>query len=111
MNKHILTVMKWLNDKESATKEELKANAANADAAAAVALAAANAAEADSAIFWGDEYFYRTGENKQDYIDEINKTSTVTTDKQSKIDDLLDLAFELLPRDEYEKLNTIIQGL
>lgn len=119
MNRHILLVMKWLDDKDSVTKEDLNANyhAANADDdydaadAAYAADATYDSADADSAALWVDKYFERTGDNKQDYIDEIKKTSTVTTDKQSKIDDLLDLAFELLPREEYEKLNTIIQGL
>ena len=32
----------------------------------------------------------------------------MTTDKQRKIDDLLDLAFELLSREEYEKLKKLI---
>lgn len=119
MNRHILLVMKWLDDKDSVTKEDLNTNyhAANADDdydaadAAYAADATYDSADADSAALWVDKYFERTGDNKQDYIDEIKKTSTVTTDKQSKIDDLLDLAFELLPREEYEKLNTIIQGL
>ena len=79
MNKHILLVMKWLNDKESVTQEALNDNrtAANAasDAFASYAAAnAANAAYADddaAAVKWVTKYFERTGENKQDYIDAL----------------------------------------
>tara|TARA_R110002020_G_scaffold62705_1_gene167486 strand:- start:3 stop:278 length:276 start_codon:yes stop_codon:yes gene_type:complete len=43
MNKHIELVKKWLDDKESVTKEELEANA---DAASYAAYAASYAADA-----------------------------------------------------------------
>jgi hypothetical protein len=96
MNKHILLVMKYLDDKNSVSKQELKesANAANAayavaDAAAAVAAdaaanaaayaanAAANAANAAYAAYavaekWINRYFDHTKEDKQTYIDAIN---------------------------------------
>ena len=121
MNRHILVVMKWLRDNSSVTKEELEINydvAANTARCATYATYdnAANAVNAACQAAYGgavddkrvacavDEYFERSGEDKQDYIDEIKKTSTVTTDNQSKIDDLLDLAFELLSRKEYEKI-------
>ncbi len=86
------------------TKEELKANAANAadayadsraadayaDTYATVRVAAAIAdavyaarvaayatacvaADAADAEYWVNRYFEHTGENRQDYIDEINK--------------------------------------
>tara|TARA_R110000823_G_scaffold80774_2_gene183739 strand:- start:138 stop:779 length:642 start_codon:yes stop_codon:yes gene_type:complete len=72
MNKHILMVM----DKESFTKDELKKNKESADAAAAYA--AAYAADyvdyaADYVDYGIDMYFKKTGENKQDYIDEIKR--------------------------------------
>ena len=63
MNKHILMVM----DKESFTKDELKKNKESAHAAYT---AAYTAADADH---WIDTYFKETGENKQDYIDEIKR--------------------------------------
>ena len=97
MNKHILLVMKWLNDKDSVSQKELEANrdaadatdaadAAYADAVAAYAAAAAaddaadagQASAADAVAYaayaaydaekWVGKYFERTGENKQDYI-------------------------------------------
>ena len=101
MNKHILLVMKWLNDKDSVTQEALNDNrtAADADAAYAAAYAAADAAadadadadaayaaayaaadaaaDADSSERWIKKYFELTGENKQDYIDAL----TVKTKK------------------------------
>ena len=93
MNKHILLVMKWLNDKESVTQEELKDNAADAAAADAAYADAADAAAyayaaaydaaydaADAAAYayaaaydekWINKYFDQTGENKQDYTDAL----------------------------------------
>lgn len=44
------------------------------DAASYVAACAAR--DAYMVDFWLDEYFNRTGENKQDYIDAINKLKT-----------------------------------
>ena len=80
-NKHILLVMKWLDNPESVTQEELKANykAASADfftahaaditvtdilAAAALAAGATTAA---GAKYWVNRYFELTGENRKDY--------------------------------------------
>ena len=96
MNEHILLVMKYLNDNESVTQEELSdscktactayidATAAHHGTAAYVAAAVATATYAayiyattatpddhyaKNAI---DRYFNFAGENKQDYINEIN---------------------------------------
>jgi len=65
MNKHILLVMKWLNDKDSVTQEELESNRKSADAADADADAARTAA------YWVTEYFKRSGDNRQDYVDAL----------------------------------------
>ena len=98
MNKHILLVMKWLNDKSSVTQAELIANktdafaayafaayvdvaayafAAYVDVAAdAVAYAAADVA-ADAAYAFAEcqvkRYFALTGEDRQIYINELEK--------------------------------------
>jgi hypothetical protein len=94
MNEHILLVMKYLDDKNSVSKQELKenANAANAAAyaaayadAVAYADAAADAAAANAAASavadavadavaekWINRYFDHTKEDKQTYIDAIN---------------------------------------
>jgi len=85
LNKCILLVMKWLDNKDSVSKDEIvenrKAAAAYAyayaydayDAAYAydAAAAASSAATASSAEKWVNKYFERTGENKQDYIKAI----------------------------------------
>ena len=92
MNKHILMTMDSLANPGKYTIEQLKecssattaasyyaANYAVAyavDAAAyyAVSTGAADACVAyDNANYWLYIYFKRSGENKQDYIDEINK--------------------------------------
>jgi len=97
MNKYILVVMKWLDNKDSVSAKELKENydaAAYAYAAAYAAYAAAYAAytaayaaytaayaayaAADAAAYaekWVNVYFERTKEDKQKYIDEINGSS------------------------------------
>jgi hypothetical protein len=79
MNKHILLVMKWLNDKDSVTQEELNDNRTSAAAAYAYAYAYAYAdsAYADSAEKWVTKYFEQTCENKQDYTDALNAEKTV----------------------------------
>jgi len=86
MNKHILLVMKWLNDKDSVSQEELEDNEAEAGAAdayaydttyavdaayAATAYAAAN--DAAAATRWVDKYFKRTGEDRNKYLKELEK--------------------------------------
>ena len=64
------------------TKEQLEQNAADADAYANVVANATNARAADyaayaadnaDAAYWLGRYFIYTCENKQDYIDAINK--------------------------------------
>jgi len=90
MNKHILMVMQWLNNQDSvshgkrannkykailthlaacatyaATYDEAYAHATN------TASCAAKAAYTDSAydaVYWVDEYFERTGEDKGEYL-------------------------------------------
>ncbi len=91
MNKHILLVMKYLKDPKSVSRDELLENSKSAHAAcdtygtyyAAVyiaARAAANAAyyaadyDADGTAHWVDEYFEHTGEDKQTYINELEKS-------------------------------------
>ena len=78
MNKHILLVMKWQNDKDSVTQQELIDNRKSAAAYAAAfafscatAYAAAYAADAADAEKWISKYFERSGESKQDYIDAL----------------------------------------
>jgi hypothetical protein len=72
MNKHILLVMKWLNDSESVTQEELEANFESAYAASHAAASHADDAATD-ASYWIDEYFKSTGEDKQTYIDALGE--------------------------------------
>ena len=52
------------------TKEQLKQNAA---ATRAAARAVRDRVNVNAADYWLSEYFVNTGENKQDYIDAINK--------------------------------------
>ena len=77
MNKHILMVIDNQLNPDKYTQKQLKQNADDAacaaDAAYAVSYAAAyGGADVD---YWLDRYFKQTGENKQDYIDAINKDS------------------------------------
>ena len=89
--------MKWLNDKDSVSQEELEENrdevytaarAVNAaadgvdhyvaaayggHAAACAAYTAYNAAACAAAAYWVDKYFKQTGENKEEYRKELNK--------------------------------------
>ena len=93
MDKFILKVMRHLDNPELFTKDEMWENANNAwavaDAADAawVAYAAADAYYAayattsyattsyavSDANYWIDEYFKKTKENKQDYINEVER--------------------------------------
>ena len=87
MNPHILMVIDNQINPDKYTLDELKANAEAADAnantdtayveayAACAACADTYAAAAD-ADYWLNEYFNYSGENKQDYIDAINKLTT-----------------------------------
>ena len=85
LNKHILLVMKWLDNKDSVTQEELKENHLIADAYAANAAAYAADADAADAAYaayadahaanaekWVGKYFERSGENKQDYLEALH---------------------------------------
>jgi len=71
--------MKWLDDKDSVTQEELEANRDDAYAAhAAIYWAVAAAAYSAAAVYsaacaakWVDTYFERSGENKEDYINAL----------------------------------------
>jgi hypothetical protein len=85
MNKFILVAM----NRKNHTQEELDANL---DAAAAVVLvvpayayaayaadAAATDAAADAAEYWINKYFERTGEDKQLYINEIERINNMKT--------------------------------
>jgi hypothetical protein len=78
MNKHILLVMKWLNDKNSVSQEELEKNKCEAWTASVASVATyaaynAAAAYADNAGYWVDEYFDRTGESRNEYLKELEK--------------------------------------
>ena len=55
------------------TQEDLDKNAASAYVAYDAAYDAAYAAASANATYWLNRYFEITGENKQDYIDAINK--------------------------------------
>jgi len=80
MNKHILMVIQWLNDKESVSEEELEkirdeAHAVNTHAAYEVfnaAIAAINGSVSHAAC-WVNEYFEITGEYRNEYLKELNK--------------------------------------
>jgi hypothetical protein len=103
MNEHILLVMKYLDDKNSVSKQELKENANAANAAAyaaayadAVAANAAASAVADAvadavAEKWINRYFDHTKEDKQTYIDAINAGKE---SKEMKSDRLADEIME-----------------
>ena len=78
MNKHILLVMKWLNDKESVSQEELEKNRVEARAAYRVAdRAATNACLAPPwsawAAYWVNKYFKITNEDRNEYERELSK--------------------------------------
>lgn len=83
MNKHMLLVMKWLNDPTSVTQTELEQNrkeanrdvhAVGGDAAYDAAYAAANGGRAEK---WVARYFNCTGEDRQHYVDAL-ATATPT---------------------------------
>ena len=80
MNPHILFVIDHLANPEKYTLDELKSSRESAWAAyhasrksAAYAAAATVDAATATTTYWINEYFNITGENKQDYIDAINK--------------------------------------
>ena len=71
MNPHILMGIDNQLNPDKYTQKQLDKNE-NAAAAAYTAAAASASADVD-ADYWFDRYFKITGENKQGYIDEINK--------------------------------------
>jgi len=86
MNKHILLVMKWLADASSVSQEEREKNrreawvasdAATTDRAAYDAVAAAaywaTFPCSDNAEYWVNKYFETTGEDRNEYLKELNK--------------------------------------
>ncbi len=73
MNKHILMVIDHQLNPDKYTQEDLDKNAASAYVAYDAAYDAAYAAASANATYWLNRYFELTGENKQDYIDAINK--------------------------------------
>ena len=87
MNKYILMVIDHQLNPDKYTQSQLDENAADAyyasvangdyDCASAYALAAGAAIDASLAdsngYFWLNDYFIETRENKQDYIEAINK--------------------------------------
>jgi len=82
MNKHILMVVDHQMNPEKYSKDELKDNAdaaAYADVvsyAITAAYATYDTTAAYAAYYLINQYFNCTGENKQDYIDAINKLTT-----------------------------------
>ena len=71
MNPQILMVIDNQLNPDKYTQEQLDKNTDDAyDAAAA---AAAYVAGDQTDAYWIDRYFEHTGENKQDYIDAVNK--------------------------------------
>ena len=75
MNKHILMVIDNQLNPDKYTQEQLDKNADDAYDAYDTDYAADYdaAAAAYYAAYWLNQYFKQTGENKQDYIDAINK--------------------------------------
>jgi len=80
MNKHILMVMQWLNNKDSVSQYELEKNKSEACSAATDAnlVAAYNAAAAATdyvayAGSWVDKYFKETSEDRNEYLKELEK--------------------------------------
>jgi len=72
MNPHILFVIDHLANPEKYTEKQLQDNRKAAGEAYDAACYDA-AADAESTAYWVNEYFTTTGENKQDYVDKINK--------------------------------------
>jgi len=80
MNKHILLVMKWLADASSVSQKELEKSRGEANIAPDGAAhdrahdAVFVACDGDNdAAYWVDKYFETTGEDKNEYIKEVNK--------------------------------------
>ena len=75
MNPHILMRIDNQLNPDKYTQEQLDKNTDDAHDAYDAAAAAYAATYAYAAAYWIDQYFKHTGENKQDYIDAINKDS------------------------------------
>ena len=78
MNKHILFVMRNLDNPELFTQQEKEVNrksaaAAYADTVNTAYAAAAAAVAAEWAEYWVNKFFKRAGEDKQTYIDEVER--------------------------------------
>ena len=79
MNKHILLVMRWLNNKDSVSQEELEENRREAWATYDTACGAVDAAYwaafpcSDNAEYWVNKYFKTTGEDRAQYEKELEK--------------------------------------
>jgi hypothetical protein len=82
MNKHILLVMKWLADASSVSQKELEKskNEANTapdgaahDRAHDAVFDACDDVNAADVGYLVDEYFKETGEDKNEYLKELNK--------------------------------------
>ena len=80
MNIFILKAMRYLDKPELFTEDEMKKNASDAVDVytAAVACSATYAVDdvdydVDYANHWIDKYFKKTGEDKQDYINEVER--------------------------------------
>ena len=71
LNPYILTAMRWLDDKNSVSRDELVENRKAAYDTTATTdvdyIAAATAAYAAAASNWVAKYFEQTGENREDY--------------------------------------------
>ena len=87
MNKHILLVMKWLNDPTSVTQAELEQNRVDAYADTDAADAAADADATDAAYAdaekWVVRYFNRSGDNRQQYVDALAAKPALPVNGQS----------------------------
>ena len=68
MNEHILFVMRSLDNPELFTQEQKEVNRKSACDAADASYAAANTAE-----YWINEFFESSGEDKQTYINEVER--------------------------------------
>tara|TARA_R110000751_G_scaffold20372_2_gene59712 strand:+ start:2539 stop:2814 length:276 start_codon:yes stop_codon:yes gene_type:complete len=89
MNIFVLKAMRYLDNPELFTKDEMWENATAADAAigadvdydaadtaadvAADAFHAADCADFADYDYWIDEYFKKTGEDRQTYINEVER--------------------------------------
>ena len=97
MNKHILLVMKYLNDPKAVTQKELDDNYKSSVDSYSVAVADADAAAVAAAYAAVIEYFEITKENKADYEREILKTER---DERIEQQSIKELSLALAERDK-----------